>query len=115
VPGWQAVNCGSWGADRGAARDIRRRPGAISRGPVQLDVSGGFATPLAAELIKNADLIVGWGCALNMWTLRHGTLVGQDATVVQVDIESSALGAHARIDLASWRMSGSSPQPSWPS
>jgi len=67
--------------------------------PFNLDVSGGFATPLAAELIKNADLIVGWGCALNMWTLRHGTLVGQDATVVQVDIEASALGAHARIDL----------------
>ena len=30
-----------------------------------LDVSGGFSSPLAAELIGNADLIVGWGCALN--------------------------------------------------
>ena len=32
--------------------------------------------PLAAELIGAADLIVGWGCSLNMWTMRHGTLIG---------------------------------------
>jgi thiamine pyrophosphate-dependent acetolactate synthase large subunit-like protein len=77
---------------------------AVARGlfrgePFSLDVSGGFATPLAAELIKNADLLVGWGCAMNMWTLRHGALVGEDATVIQVDIEAAALGAHTRIDL----------------
>jgi thiamine pyrophosphate-dependent acetolactate synthase large subunit-like protein len=83
---------------------------AVARGlfrgdPFSLDVSGGFATPLAAELIANADLIVGWGCSLNMWTLRHGTLVGRDAStgrkarVVQVDIDPGALGAHTPIDL----------------
>jgi thiamine pyrophosphate-dependent acetolactate synthase large subunit-like protein len=58
-----------------------------------LDVSGGFATPLAAELIGKADLIVGWGCALNMWTMRHGRLVADDAVVVQVDVEADAIGA----------------------
>ena len=64
-----------------------------------LDVSGGFATPVAAELIHHADLLVGWGCALNMWTLRHGTLVGSDTTVVQVDSDADALGAYHRVDL----------------
>jgi thiamine pyrophosphate-dependent acetolactate synthase large subunit-like protein len=64
-----------------------------------LDVSGGFATPVAAELIRNADLLIGWGCALNMWTLRHGALVADDTTVVQVDLDSAALGAHHRVDL----------------
>ena len=44
---------------------------------VARDVSGGFASPLAAELIGGADLIVGWGCALNMWTMRHGRLIGR--------------------------------------
>jgi thiamine pyrophosphate-dependent acetolactate synthase large subunit-like protein len=63
-----------------------------------LDVSGGFATPVAAELIAGADLIIGWGCAMNAWTLRHGALVSQDAAVIQVDIDASALGAHTRID-----------------
>ena len=77
---------------------------AVSRGlfrahPYSLDVSGGFATPAAAELIRNADLLVGWGCALNMWTLRHGALVGEGTTVVQVDMDPDALGAHQRIDL----------------
>jgi thiamine pyrophosphate-dependent acetolactate synthase large subunit-like protein len=64
-----------------------------------LDVSGGFATPVAAELIRNADLLVAWGCALSMWTLRHGALVADDTTVVQIDLDSAALGAHTQVDL----------------
>ncbi len=59
-----------------------------------LDVSGGFASPLAAELITGADLIIGWGCALNMWTMRHGALISAGTTVVQVDDTPEALGAH---------------------
>lgn len=47
-----------------------------------LGISGGFASPLAAELITGADLVVGWGCALNMWTMRHGALIAPDAKVV---------------------------------
>ncbi|WP_062355261.1 thiamine pyrophosphate-binding protein [Herbidospora yilanensis] len=75
---------------------------AVARGlfkgnPWDLDVSGGFATPLAAELIRDADLIVGWGCALNMWTMRHGALISPSATVVQVDLDASALGAHRSV------------------
>ncbi|GAB3301371.1 thiamine pyrophosphate-binding protein [Epidermidibacterium keratini] len=62
-----------------------------------LDVSGGFASPLAAELISQADLIVGWGCALNMWTMRHGRLIADDATVVQVDDTLDAIGAHREL------------------
>ncbi|MEU3340200.1 thiamine pyrophosphate-binding protein [Streptomyces sp. NPDC002144] len=77
---------------------------AVARGlfhgsPWTLDVSGGFASPLAAELIQGADLIVGWGCALNMWTMRHGSLIGAGATVVQVDDDPEALGAHREIAL----------------
>ena len=77
---------------------------AVARGlfhdnPWSLDVSGGFASPLAAELIGGADVIVGWGCALNMWTMRHGALIGADTTVVQVDDDPSALGAHRTLHL----------------
>ncbi len=67
--------------------------------PYDLDVSGGFATPLAAELIRGADVVVGWGCALNMWTTRHGTLIDPGAAVVQVDLDVDALGAHRALDL----------------
>jgi len=64
-----------------------------------LGISGGFATPLAVELISGADLVVGWGCALNMWTMRHGSLIGRGATVAQVDLDQAALGQHRPVDL----------------
>ena len=64
-----------------------------------LGISGGFATPLAAELIRGADLVVGWGCALNMWTTRHGALIGPDARIAQVDLDADALGAHRPVHL----------------
>ncbi|WP_284986875.1 thiamine pyrophosphate-binding protein [Arthrobacter sp. fls2-241-R2A-172] len=64
-----------------------------------LGISGGFSSPLTAELISGADLIVGWGCALNMWTMRHGRLISADAKVVQVDVEDAALGANRPITL----------------
>ena len=67
--------------------------------PFSLDVSGAFATPVAAELISAADLVVAWGCALSPWTTRHGTLISDDATVIQVDANPGALGAHHRVDL----------------
>jgi thiamine pyrophosphate-dependent acetolactate synthase large subunit-like protein len=67
--------------------------------PWDLDVSGGFASPLAAELISGADLIIGWGCSLNMWTTRHGKLIGTGATLIQVDDDATALGAHRPVHL----------------
>lgn len=73
--------------------------GLFEGNPFSLGISGGFSCPLTAELIAGADLIVGWGCALNMWTMRHGSLIGADATVVQVDVEDEALGANRPIDL----------------
>jgi thiamine pyrophosphate-dependent acetolactate synthase large subunit-like protein len=65
--------------------------------PWSLGVSGGFASPGAASLISDADLIVGWGCTLNMWTMRHGTLIAPGATVIQVDDTADALGAHREL------------------
>jgi len=73
--------------------------GLFGGSPWNLDVSGGFASPLAAELISEADVIVGWGCSLNMWTMRHGKLIGPQATLVQVDDDAAALGAHRPVHL----------------
>jgi acetolactate synthase I/II/III large subunit len=73
--------------------------GLFGGSPWNLDVSGGFATPLAAELISAADVIVGWGCSLNMWTMRHGKLIGPQAAVVQVDDDPAAIGAHRPVHL----------------
>nr|WP_281371772.1 thiamine pyrophosphate-dependent enzyme [Petropleomorpha daqingensis] len=86
-----AERCGALLATSAVAK------GLFHGNPWSLDVSGGFASPLAAELISGADLIVGWGCALNMWTMRHGRLIADDAVVVQVDVDPDALGAQREI------------------
>jgi acetolactate synthase I/II/III large subunit len=88
-----ADRCGALLATSAAAKGLFRGS------PWDLDVSGGFASPLAAELIRAADLVVGWGCSLNMWTLRHGTLISPDATVAQVDDDKAAIGAHRPVQL----------------
>ncbi len=64
-----------------------------------LGICGGFATPRVATLVAEADLVVAWGASLTMWTTRHGALIGDDATVVQVDDDPAALGANGPIDL----------------
>jgi acetolactate synthase I/II/III large subunit len=87
-----ADRCGALVATSAAAK------GLFHDQPWSLDVSGGFASPLAAELIRDADLVIGWGCALNMWTMRHGELIGPAATVVQVDLDRGAIGALRPVD-----------------
>ena len=88
-----ADRCGALLAVSAAAR------GLFAGDPWYLDVSGGFASPLAAELISGSDLIVAWGSTLNMWTTRHGRLVPPGATVVQVDQDPDALGVNRPVDL----------------
>ena len=91
-------------------RELARRCGAllatsaVAKGTFtgdahDLGISGGFASPLAAELITGADLLVAWGASLTMWTLRHGRLVGVGAAVVQVDIDHEAIGVNQPVDL----------------
>jgi thiamine pyrophosphate-dependent acetolactate synthase large subunit-like protein len=74
--------------------------GLFSGNPWALGISGGFASPAAAELIAEADVVLGAGVALNMWTTRHGRLLDPGATVLQIDHDPDAIGAHHRADLA---------------
>ncbi|HEY2792716.1 MAG TPA: thiamine pyrophosphate-binding protein [Micromonosporaceae bacterium] len=80
-----AGRCGALLATSAAAK------GLFEDDPWNLDVSGGFATPLAAEAIAHADAIIAWGCTLNMWTTRHGSLIPPDAAVVRIDHDFAAL------------------------
>jgi thiamine pyrophosphate-dependent acetolactate synthase large subunit-like protein len=89
-----AERCGALLAVSAAAR------GLFAGEPWDLDVSGGFATPLAAELIAGADAIVAWGSTLNMWTTRHGKLISPGTRVAQVDRRATQLAAHRPVELA---------------
>jgi thiamine pyrophosphate-dependent acetolactate synthase large subunit-like protein len=88
-----ADRCGALLAVSAAAK------GLFAGDPWYLDVSGGFATPLAADLIAGADLVVAWGSTLNMWTTRHGRLIPAGATVAQVDLNPAALGVNRPVDV----------------
>ena len=72
--------------------------GLFAASPWSLGISGGFATPLANQLIGRADVVVSFGATLNMWTTRHGRMISPEATVVQVDVDADAIGAHHRVD-----------------
>jgi acetolactate synthase I/II/III large subunit len=73
--------------------------GLFAGNPFALGISGGFASPAAADLLGQADVVLAFGASLNMWTTRHGTLIPAGAKVVQVDADVEAIGAHRRVDL----------------
>ena len=73
--------------------------GLFTDNPWYIGISGGFASPLTAELIEASDLVVAFGASLNMWTTRRGHLIGPKARVVQVDVDPGVFGAHRPVDL----------------
>jgi thiamine pyrophosphate-dependent acetolactate synthase large subunit-like protein len=73
--------------------------GLFAGDPYELGIAGGFASPLAARLLAEADVVVAFGASLNQWTTKHGTLPGPGATVVQVDLDTDAIGANRPVDL----------------
>lgn len=73
--------------------------GLFAGNPWYLGITGGFSTPTAVELMGQADLVLVFGASLNSWTLRHGTLLNRQATVIQVDADASALGKQYDIAL----------------
>ncbi len=68
--------------------------------PYALGISGGFASPFAAELLPQADVVLVAGASVNAWTTRHGALIAPDAQVVQIDLEARAIGRNRPADLA---------------
>ncbi|MFW6092053.1 MAG: thiamine pyrophosphate-binding protein, partial [Actinomycetota bacterium] len=74
--------------------------GLFAGNPWSLGIAGGFSSPTTAALIRQADLILGMGVGFRDWTTRHGALIGDGATVVQVDADPTALGRHRPVDVA---------------
>ena len=68
--------------------------------PYALGISGGFASPFAAEILPRADVVLVAGASVNMWTTRHGMLIADDAKVAQIDIEARAIGRNQPVDIA---------------
>ncbi|MEA2195476.1 MAG: hypothetical protein QOG42_1910, partial [Solirubrobacteraceae bacterium] len=62
--------------------------------PYALGIAGGFASAHAAELLAESDVVLSFGAGLNHWTTRHDALLHPDARLIQVDVETTAIGAH---------------------
>ncbi len=73
--------------------------GLFASSPWSVGISGGFASPLAAELIGASDLVIAVGAQLTRWTTRGGELIAPGATVVQVDVDPDMLGANRPVQL----------------
>ncbi|TCJ19904.1 thiamine pyrophosphate-binding protein [Rubrobacter taiwanensis] len=73
--------------------------GLFSGLPYAVGIAGGFASPLAVELLSRADVVLAFGATLNHWTTRHGRLFPPGARVVQVDLDEEAVGALHRVDV----------------
>ena len=68
--------------------------------PYALGISGGFASPFAAELLPQADAVLVVGASVNHWTTKHGALISDDATVIQIDSDARAIGRNYPVDIA---------------
>ena len=73
--------------------------GLFARDPFAIGISGGFASPLAMQLLARADAVLAFGATLNMWTTRHGTLMNATARTVQIDLDSDAIGGHLPVHI----------------
>lgn len=101
----------------GAAREVRclaDRIGALTatsapaRGlfagrRYDVGVCGGFASPPAAELIRQADVVLALGAGLNDFQTGFGTAFAPGARIVQVDLTTTPthanVGLHLRADV----------------
>jgi thiamine pyrophosphate-dependent acetolactate synthase large subunit-like protein len=72
--------------------------GLFAGSPWSVGISGGFASPLAARLIAESDLVLAFGARLTRWTTKDGALIAPAARVVHVDIDEDA--AHRPVDVA---------------
>ncbi len=68
--------------------------------PYALGISGGFASPFAAELLPQADVVLVVGASVNHWTTKHGELISPTAKVAQIDVEPRAIGLNRPVNLA---------------
>ncbi len=59
--------------------------------PYALGISGGFASPFAADLLPQADVVLVAGASVNHWTTKHGAMINRDAKVIQVDVDGRGI------------------------
>jgi acetolactate synthase-1/2/3 large subunit len=67
--------------------------------PYNIGVFGTLSTPLASELLSEADLVLAFGASLNQFTTYRGDLLRRKR-VIHFDSDSNALGRYHPADVA---------------
>ncbi len=67
--------------------------------PYDIGIVGTFATPVASELLAQADIVLSFGASLNEHTTFFGSIFGK-ARVVEIDADPAALRRHHDADIA---------------
>jgi thiamine pyrophosphate-dependent acetolactate synthase large subunit-like protein len=68
--------------------------------PYALGISGGFASPFAAELLPQADAVLVVGASVNHWTTKHGAMINADAKVIQIDVDARGIARNRPVTAA---------------
>lgn len=68
--------------------------------PWSIGVCGGLATPLAVELLSDADMVVVLGASVNSFTTKAGTLFRPPTELIHVDHSAEAIGAYTPASLS---------------
>ncbi len=68
--------------------------------PWSVGICGGFASPLGAELIGDADVVVVLGAGVNSFTNRAGALLHAPTRLVHVDVDPAAAGRYTPAEVA---------------
>lgn len=68
--------------------------------PWSVGICGGFSSPLGAELIGDADVVVVLGAGVNSFTNRAGALLHAPTRLVHVDIDPAAAGRYTPVEVA---------------
>jgi thiamine pyrophosphate-dependent acetolactate synthase large subunit-like protein len=74
--------------------------GLFADSPWSLGICGGFASPIADELIAESDLVAGFGASFTQWTTKRGKLIAPGAAVAQIDVEHANLGYQMSVQYA---------------
>ena len=68
--------------------------------PWSVGICGGFAAPLGAELIGDADVVVVLGAGVNSFTNRAGHLLHAPTRLVHVDVDPAAVGRYTPAEVS---------------
>jgi thiamine pyrophosphate-dependent acetolactate synthase large subunit-like protein len=78
-----------------------RGRGLLADHPYSVGLIGSYGSTVANKYITEADYVLAVGCSLNVRTTDSGHLINEDAKIVHIDIDESAIEQYEPVDVGS--------------